>query len=384
MTIPTIAISGSVAQRPGRAGHAWVFLSYLCGFRALGHEVLFIDQLRPEMVEDGRPRDGWPSSREARWLAGLMEEAGLGDSYALLLDDGAETIGLARPRLLQKLQSSRLLLNFNGFLTDEELLSAVPQRVYLDIDPGFAQMWEELGLAEMFAGHDRFVTVGANVGRPGCGVPAAGREWIATRQPVSLDRWPVAGRGEGFTSIGSWRGPFEPVAYGGRTYGLRVHEFRRLLDLPRRAGARFELALDIDPADERDLELLREAGWGLVDPLAALGDLASYRDYIRGSMAEISVAKGMYVETKGGWFSDRSASYLACGRPVLAQDTGFGETLPTGEGLLAFADLDGAVAGAEAICADWERHSRAARAIAEEYFDSGKVLAELLARLEEG
>jgi hypothetical protein len=235
----------------------------------------------------------------------------------------------------------------------------------------------------MFDGHDRFVTVGANVGRPDCGVPTAGRQWIATRQPVLLDRWPVVGHGDAFTSIGSWRGPFDPIVYESKTYGLRVHEFRRLAELPRRVGCRFELALDIDSADGPDLALLREAGWGVVDPLAALGDLALYRAYIQGSMAEIAIAKGMYVETKGGWFSDRSASYLASGRPVLAQDTGFDRTLPTGEGLLAFADLDGAVAGAEAICSDWERHSRAARAIAEEHFDAGKVLAELLAKLGE-
>lgn len=381
--MPTIAVSGSIAQRPGRSGHAWVFLSYLLGLRALGHEVLFVDQLRPEMVEGGPPPDGWASSREVRWLAGLMEGFGLGDSYALLLDDGAQTLGLSRRQLRRRLQGG-LLLNFNGFLSDEELLGSAAQRVYLDIDPGFAQMWEELGLATMFEGHDRFVTVGANVGRPECCVPTAGRQWIATRQPVLLERWPVSERGDVFTSIGSWRGPFEPVAYAGNTYGLRVHEFRRLLELPRRVDARFELALDIDPADDRDLALLREAGWGLVDPIATLGDLAAYRDYIRGSMAEISVAKGMYVETRGGWFSDRSASYLASGRPVLAQDTGFAGTLPTGEGLLAFADLDGAVAGAEEICADWQRHSRAARSIAEEYFDAGKVLAELLAQLGEG
>jgi hypothetical protein len=236
----------------------------------------------------------------------------------------------------------------------------------------------------MFSGHDRFVTVGANLGRPDCGVPTAGRDWIATRQPVLLDRWPVAGRGEAFTSIGSWRGPFEPVVYGGKTYGLRVHEFRPLAELPRRVEAPFELALDIDPTDESDLRLLRKRGWSVVDPLASLGDLASYQGYIQRSMAEIAVAKGMYVETNCGWFSDRSASYLASGRPVLAQDTGFARTLPTGEGLLAFSDLDGAVAGAEAIRTDWERHSRAARSIAEEYFDAGTVLADLLAELAEG
>lgn len=378
----TIAVSGSVAQRPGRAGHAWVFLSYLLGLRGLGHDVLFVDRLGPEMLGNGAS-SALSATREARWLAGLMEEAGLGGSYALLLD-GSETVGLSRPELLRRLGASSLLLNFNGFLADEELLAAVPMRVYVDIDPGFAQMWEALGLAEMFAGHDRFVTVGANVGKPGCAVPTAGREWIATRQPVLLERWPVAARGEAFSSVGSWRGPFEPIEYGGETYGLRVHELRRLAELPRHVEAPFELALDIDPADEADLDLLRGSGWGVVDPLATLDDLASYRAYIQRSLAEIAVAKGMYVRTRGGWFSDRSASYLASGKPVLAQDTGFGETLPTGEGLLRFSTLDEAVEGAEEIRADWQRHSSAARAIAEEHFESGRVLRDLLARLGEG
>lgn len=368
-----VAISGSVAQRPGRAGHAWVFLSYLLGFRGLGFDVLLLDRLDGKMLDDG--------DRGAQWLVETMRAAGLEDAYCLLLD-GGETVGISRRRALERLAAADVLLDFNGFLADEELLGAAARRVYLDIDPGFAQMWEALGLARPFDGYDAFATVGANLGSDTCAVPTGGRRWVATRQPVLLDRWSPAPPGRSFTSVGSWRGPFAPVEYEGRTFGLRAHELRRFAALPTLVDAPFELALDIDPADEADRQLLRERSWGLADPRRVAGDLDSYRHYVRGSLAELAIAKQMYVATRGGWFSDRSASYLASGKPVLAQDTGFGDWLPTGEGLLRFSSLEEAVAGAEEIRADLDRHRRAARQIAEEFFDSRKVLTELLEDLD--
>jgi hypothetical protein len=313
-----------------------------------------------------------------------MRAAGLGDCYCLLLGDGTETIGLSRAAALARLGDAELLLDFNGFLDDEELLAAAPRRVYLDIDPGFAQMWDDLGLADPFAGYDAFVSVGANLGAAGCAIPTAGRRWIPTRQPVVLERWPSAAPGRAFTSVGSWRGPFGPVEHGGRSYGLRVHEFRRFAELPGLVDAPFELALDIDAADAADAQLLRQGRWGLADPGGVAGDLDSYRSYVQGSMAEIAIAKEMYVATRSGWFSDRSASYLASGKPVLAQDTGFGDSLPSGEGLLAFSDLEQARSGAEEIRRDLPRHSAAARAIAEEFFASERVLPELMEALDAG
>jgi hypothetical protein len=376
----TIAVSGSLAQRPGRAGHAWVFLNYLLGFRDLGHEVLFLDRLEAAMLGPGEVGPSVRESREAKWLVKTMAGVGLGDCYALLLDDG-ETIGLTRTQALEHLGRASLLLDFNGFLADEELLAAAPRRVFFDIDPGFAQMWSKLGLTEMLAGHDAFATVGLNLGGPGCTVPSGGREWVATTQPVLLERWPAVAGGAAFTSVGSWRGPFSPVEFEGVTYGLRAHEFRRFAELPSHCQAPFEIALDIDPADAADTERLRAGGWRLAGAPAVGADLETYRAYLQGSLAEISIAKGMYVHSRGGWFSDRSACYLASGKPVLAQDTGFGVQLPLGEGLLSFEDVDGATAGAEAILAAPERHARAAREIAEEHFDSRKVLPALLERL---
>ncbi|MDX1579967.1 MAG: glycosyltransferase, partial [Gemmatimonadota bacterium] len=176
------------------------------------------------------------------------------------------------------------------------------------------------------------------------------------------------------------RGPFAPIEHGGVRYGLRAHELRRFLDLPLRTGAPFRLALDIDPADAADRERLLAAGWELEDPVANAGDLDSYRDFIARSAGEIMIAKGLYVATRNGWFSDRSVCYLASGRPVLAQDTGWSERYPSGEGLIAFRDLDEAVEAVAEARRDPARHRRAARARAEAYFDSDLVLTRLAAR----
>ena len=367
--MPTIAVAGSIAQRPRRPGHAWVFLNYLLGFRALGHEVLFIDRL--------------DAGADPAWLAAAMARGGFEDRYAALRG-ASDSVGMSRRQVLEQLRGSLLLLNVNGFLTDLELLAAAPRRVYLDIDPGFGQLWAEQGLADTFAGHDDFVTVGTNLGGQGCSVPLLGREWIPTLPPVALDRWPVAPAGEGFTSVGSWRGPFGPLEQDGRALGLRVHEFRRYLDLPAAVAAPFEIALDIDPADAADLAALRGAGWSVADPLVRLADFDSYASYIGGSLAEISIAKQLYVATRGGWFSDRSAAYLARGKPVIAQDTGFGAALPTGAGLLAFDGPDGAAAAAEEVLAHPRLHARAARQLAEEHLDCRRVLTRLLDRLGAG
>jgi glycosyltransferase involved in cell wall biosynthesis len=191
----------------------------------------------------------------------------------------------------------------------------------------------------------------------------------------------VTGGGRGFTSVGSWRGPFGPLEHEGETLGLRVHEFRRFAELPRSVEARFEVALDIDAADGDDRVRLERGGWRVVDPLTELGDFASYGSYLRGSAAEIGIAKHLYVATRGGWFSDRSAAYLASGKPVVAQDTGFGAALPTGRGLLSFADPDSAAAAVEEVAARPREHARAARRLAEEYLDARRVLDRLMCRL---
>ena len=380
----TILIAGSLAQRPGYGGMAWVFLQYVLGFKRLGWNVLFLDWLAPAMCRDRAGKlcaveDSWNYA----WLRDVMQEHGLADNWSLDYNEGGRIFGRTRAEVLETAGRAALLINVMGFLTDREILDRPAKRVFLDIDPGFGQMWQELGLAKISEGHDAWLTVGENIGRDDCSIPLCGLEWIATPQPVVLDRWPVstAPCAAPFTSIVSWRGPFGPVEYGGRTYGLRVHEFRKFVALPHRTGQQFDLALDIDASEMNDLALLRDNHWNLLDPRATVATPSDYRAFIGRSKAELMIAKNMYVATNGGWVSDRSICYLASGRPVLAQDTGFSRNYPTGEGFLAFGTLDEARDGVEEINRNYERHCRAARVIAEEHFDSDQVLARLLGKL---
>ena len=184
-----------------------------------------------------------------------------------------------------------------------------------------------------------------------------------------------------FTCIASWRGPNSSLDYQGKKFGLRVHEFRKFFALPRLSKQSFELALDIHPAEVNDISQLKADNWSLVNPRDVAGDPWAYQSYIQHSKAEFMVAKNMYVQTKSGWFSDRSICYLASGKPVLAQDTGLKNLYPTTAGLLLFSTLEEAVAGVEEISSDYQRHAQAARELAEAYFDSDKVLQTLLGKL---
>ena len=383
-TKETIVVAGSLAQKPEHGGHTWVFLNYLLGFKGLGWDVLFLDRIEPEMcVDDAGEACALESSRNLSYLLETMEQFGLSDSFALLYDHGSEVIGMPRTQIRERVKRSAFLLNVMGFLDDPEILEAAPQKVFLDIDPGFGQMWCDLSLHNPFEGHDDFVTIGLNIGAPGCEIPTCGLKWIPTPQPIVLEHWPaqVIDPSRPITTIASWRGDFAPIEYRGKRFGLRAHEFRRFVELPCRTGQSFELALDIHPADHKDAALIEEHGWRRVSPQTVAHTPAAYQRYVQQSSAEFMVAKNMYVETRGAWFSDRSICYLASGKPVLAQDTGLANHLPTGEGLLMFHDLESAAAGVEELRGNYARHARAAREIAETSFESNKVLGDLLARL---
>lgn len=365
-----ILIGGAVAQKPGSAGHAWQFLQYLLGLRRLGHEVLLVDRLRGSAQQE---------AAGIAWLRSVMEPVGLGTAWSLDLGGGRRA-GVARADVLRFAADADVLLNVMGFCDDEELLGAARCRVFLDTDPGFGQMWAALELADVFAGHDVHVTIGERIGAADCTVPDLGLRWITTPQPVVLEHWPVqpAAGAERLTTIATWRGAYGPVEYDGHVYGLRVHQFRRFAALPSAAGGTFELALDIHDADAGDAVLLRDGGWHLVAPAEVASTVGDYRRYLQGSGGEFLVAKGIYVDSRSGWLSERSLCYLASGRPVVAQDTGFSARYPTGDGLLAFSTEDEAVAAVEEVRARPAHHAAAARELAEAHFDSDRVLTRLL------
>jgi hypothetical protein len=365
-----VVVAGAVARRIDCGGHVWALLHWVLGFRKLGWSVVFLDRLDPA--------PGLRASSEVQRFLETMESFGLSDSFSLDIGPREEPVGLSRDEVLEKVGDADLLLNVMGYLEDPELLARARRRVFLDIDPGFGQMWRALGLCDLFRGHDAFVTLGTRVGRDDCRVPTCGLPWITTLPPVVMDRWPAsAERGTSFTSVGTWRGPWAPVEYEGERYGLRVHEFRRFAEVPRTSGLDFEIALDIDPEDHADASRLVDGGWRLSDP-RSVSTPQQYQHYVQTSLGEFAIAKGMYVHARTGWVSDRTACYLASGRPAIVQDTGLDDSLDTGLGLLTFSTPEEAVSVARSVHGDWRRHARAARALAMEHLDSDRVLSSLL------
>jgi hypothetical protein len=369
-----VIVSGMIAATPRQGGATWAVLQYLLGLRRLGCEVYFVE---PAGEPEGVPAE------TLRYLEGVMGQFGLDGRWVLLPPAGGEPIGMSRTELRAVARRTDALLSVSGMLLDPDVLDAVSVRAYLDLDPAFNQLWHAVeGVDMRFDAHTHFVTIADAIGRPECPIPDCGREWLPTLPPVVLEEWPVARRLErrALTTVGHWRS-YGSIHHDGVHYGQKAHSLRAVIDLPTRSGARFEPALAVHPEEVDDLARLADHGWRLLDPAAVAGTPDDYRRFVQGSWAEFGLAKLGYVVSDSGWFSDRSACYLASGRPVIAQDTGFGRRLPIGEGLLAFSTADDVVAAVAELEADYERHRRAAREVATEHLDSDRVLGRLLERL---
>ena len=271
-----IAICGAVAQKAFQAGHTWQFLQYLLGFRRLGWDVLFIDRLAGEVA---------PTILGSTTCSTVMRQAGLADAWTIGLDRRLSA-GVPRHEVLRRVRDADLLLNVMGFCADEEILGAARRRVFLDTDPRLRADVARLGLADVFAGHDAYVTIGERIGAPDCTIPTCGLR--GSRRP---SRWcSMHGRLPGHPPVravsrASRAGaePTAPSSTSGHRYGLRVHQFRRFATLPRLTGAPFELALDIHPAEVADISLLSEAGGRLLDPARVASTPRSYHRYVRAS-----------------------------------------------------------------------------------------------------
>lgn len=363
-----ILLSGAIANKPLNGGEAWVRLSWLRGLRRLGHEVCFVEQ-----IEDAEPVN-------VETFRGAVAALAPDCPVALLAGGGAGGEGLTLEEAIEWARGADLLVNISGHLEIEAIREGPRRRAYVDLDPGFTQIWAEGGDAPRLGGHDSYFTVGERIGEPGCSIPTAGRDWVPLPPPVTLADWPAvpAPAQRRFTTVANWRSPLGTLAHGDVAFAGKHHQWRRLIELPRRSPQPFEIALQIDAADEADEIALRASGWQLADPRQVAGGPLAFRSYVQASAAEFSVAHPVYAETGSGWISDRTVRYLASGRPALVQDTGAGERYPLGEGLLTFRTLEEAVSGAAAIVADYETHARAARALAEAHFDSDLVLARFL------
>jgi hypothetical protein len=374
----TILLSGMIAAVPHQGGATWAVLQYLLGFKRLGHEVYFVEPLKEQHL---RPAGAsLKQSVNSAYFRRVMKDFGLEETSALLLESNGQTVGLPYSQLQAAASRADALFNISGLLTDETLLSSIPLRVYLDLDPAFTQLWHAAQNIDMrFDAHTRFVTIGRNIGEPTCPVPTCGRDWITTLQPIVLEHWPRATRitYDALTTVANWRG-YGSVEHEGVFYGQKAHAFRQFFSLPTLTAERFMPALAIYPGEDRDLSAFTHYGWQLVDPSRVADTPGAYAQFVRGSKAELGIAKSGYVASRCGWFSDRSICYLASGRPVLAHETGFTRFLPVGDGLFAFQSMEDVLGCIDQLNSDYARHSSQARSLAEEFFDSDKVLAALL------
>jgi hypothetical protein len=375
--MPMKIILGGTIGRSGLGGQAWASLQYLLGFRALGHDVYYLEDCgQCSWVYEWEKQEWtYDAAYPAAYVNACLEPFGFGNRWRYCTDEAS--FGLTRGQFAEICTGADLLV-----------MRAVPlwvwrseydlpkRRAFIDVDPGFTQITltnGDEGWLSGIARADRRFTVAQRIGERDCAIPKTGGPWLKTLPPVFLPEWPVANAdATRFTAILRWQG-FREVNHNGVSYGQRDREFPRFFDLPGLTAQKFSIAqLGVEP------EALSRHGWESLPGEVASKTPASYRRFIQESRAEFSVPKNGYVKMRGGWFSDRSVCYLASGRPVLIQDTGLCDWLPVGEGLVTFNDPRDAAAGVERINGNYEQHRRAARALAENVFSTGRVLPEFL------
>lgn len=379
-----VIVSGILFWYP-LAGVTYQFLHYLLGLRRLGFDVYYVE-------DSGR----WVYDPIARSITGdalpnvkrvvtTLEAHGFAGKWAFRgAWPGGPCYGMTEAEIFALYREADALLNVTGAQEIREEQSMIRRRIYVESDPFSAQvkLWNgDAKVRAMLDAHEAWFSFGENLGQPDCDVPLD-RTWQPTRQPVAVELWsaPAASGGGTYRTITTWHNEGKTVEYRGESYHwTKDREFVRFLELPRRRpGLAVELATD---ADAEARLLLESHGFSVGDGVQVSTEVDRYRDYIRGARGEFTVARDQYVRPRTGWFSDRSACYLAAGRPVITQETGFSKFIPTGRGLFGFETLDDVLAAVDAIESDYESHARAAREIAREYFDAERVVGSLMERI---
>ncbi len=381
-----IVVAGYLVRNP-MGGYAWHVAHYLRGLAALGHEAWFYEDTgHYAMAYDPVTNEFGPEYAYGVRAAGrFLDRLGVGERWVFVDVARGEEYGPGAGRADALLREADLLINVAGINRIPPDRRAGRPAVYIDIDPAFTQIQAEGAdpmLRQVLAEHQHHFTVGENIGTPRSPVPTAGIAWRPTRTPVAIDLWADAGApGVAYTTVGRWNESTRDLTWQGETYRWRKRtEWLRCLDLPARTGAQFEVAMDVGSVPD-DPGVLGAHGWRIADPRAVSGDPFAYRDYLRGSRGEFTVAKDLNVRLRSGWFSDRAACYLAAGRPVVEQDTAFGDVLPLGPGVHAFRTVEEAAQAIRTIEADYAAASKHASSVAREYFAAERVLGRMLAAL---
>jgi len=365
------------------AGVTYQFLHYLIGLRRLGYDPYYIED-SGRWIYDPLINEFSPDvTGNLKAVVPVLEAHGFGDRWAFRgnYPDG-NCYGLGEQEILRLYRDADAFLNVTGAQEIREEHLACKRRIYVESDPFASQVKVAMGdegMIKMLAAHDTLFSFGENLGAPDCDVPIEKFHWLPTRQPVAVELWnngPAGG--STYTSITTWHNKNKNLEWRGDTwYWTKDREFEKFLALPRRRGGTFELATGVGEDVQR---LLREHGWRQVDSVSISRDADRYRSYIQQSRGEFTVARDQYVRPNTGWFSDRSACYLAAGRPVITQETGFSKFIPSGKGLFGFRTMDDILAAVDAIESDYAGNCRAAAEIADQYFGAEKVVGNLMQR----
>jgi hypothetical protein len=393
---PLVIVLGMMGRTPF-AGVAWQVLHYLEGFRRLGYDVYYVEDTGDWPYDPEQNSITDDCRYTTNYIARLMAWCGLPERWAYrAAAENNRVFGLAEAQVADLFKRADALVNLTGATVLREEHLQVPVRIYLETDPVLPQIEIARGRSftiDLLNAHTHHFTYGENLGAPDCKVPVERFDYRPTRQPIVLDWWHGSGHGEPpgstrrhasrrsyrFTTIASWQQSGKDIEWNGETYAWsKHHEFLKFVDLPGKTKQVLELALAC--GDSAAIDLLSSRGWWITDALTLSKDIGPYREYILASDGEFTVAKDQNIRLRSGWFSDRSASYLAAGKPVITQDTGFGNMLPTGRGLFAFQTMDDVLAALEAIAGEYQRHSQAAREIAVEYFAAEKVVRDFAQR----
>lgn len=400
-----IIVTGLIAQHPMLGGVTWDYIQYVIGLANLGHDVYYMEDSGewPYVMDSKADPVAYDCSLNIQHISGVMSRFGFQDRWAYHFPVEPKWFGMQDAKRKEIIRTADLLINVSGTLQFPEHYREIPKLVYIDSDPVFTQikcLQNEKTHRKGIDVHDVHFSFGELIMSAG---PQTGHRWLPTRSPIVISEWskPIRAR-DVFTTVMNWAS-YAPVLYQNESYSQKDTEFKKFLDLPSKSDpAKFEIAMpDIRhkswetrseslPEDAQQLvsehpdwtpyDLLTHKGWTLADSLKVCPDPDKYREYVCASKAEWSVAKNGYVKGKSGWFSCRSSCYLAAGRPVVVQDTGFSKIIPTGRGLLSFKTMDEAVIAVREVEGDYEAHAKAARDLAVHFFDAGKILSSLIER----
>lgn len=390
-----IVIGGFLGIMPA-GGVTWDYIQYPLGFSLLNHDVYYIEDTRLYPIYQ-KPGSNWNDcSACVNHLEHLMSYFGMKDRWAYRDEASGKCFGLGESHISEICRTADVFINIScsTFMRDE--YRRIPKRILIDSDPMFTQIQYlskqmftpgEYGLKQMIDEHNYLFTFGENIGAADCLIPKDNLRWFTTRQPVCMDNWnaiaPIDINNTLFTTLMNWTAG-KKLIYDNKEWGQKDIEFNKIEELPQYVK-NVQLSMVVNKTGGTDntffKERIQSLGWKIFDPEEIAGDWVSYQQFIENSLAEFSVAKETYIKARTGWFSCRSACYLAAGRPVITQDTGWSNYIPAGNGLFAFVGIEEAVEAIQKIINNKQHHGNAARDIAEEYFNSDKVLNSLLEKI---